>query len=382
MRLAFLVFNDPVRAPDGTARFTGELARELARGGHHVIVVHGIGARQREGPREVDGVTFLGLHYHPQRGGGSVVLSRRAIPVLATEHRRQPFDYLVSFGPPFTLTLAARRRFPGARTVYFALGCMLSEWEAFRHLYRSRGFAFALGREARYSKMALFEMGLVRRSDRVVASSEHTRRALQRYGDLGRRAKLCYLGLRDPFDGRPLGEPGDAILHVATDHPRKGTGPLLQALQILRTRYGSEAPAWIVGPPEARYVEEAKRRGVQAEFLGLIPDAALLDAYRRCGLLALPAIDEGFGLPVLEASFAARPAVVTDVSCLPEIVHHGVDGLVVPPGDPEAFAAALHDLLADSKARRVMGERAREKAEGFTIDKVAARFLALLGKND
>ncbi len=377
-----MVFNDPLRAPDGTARFAGELARELVRRGHHVLVVHGIGNQHQEGPREVDGVTFLGLHYHPRRGGGSVVLSLRAIPVLAREHRGRPFDYIVSFGPPFTLTLAARRRFPGARTVYYALGCMLSEWEAFRRLYRSRGFTFALRREARYTKMALFERGLVRGSDVVLASSEHTRRTLARYGLRGKTAKLCYLGLRDPFDGRPPGSPGDAILHIATDHARKGTDLLLQALQILRTRYDSEAPAWIVGPPEALYMEEAGRLGVRAEFLGFLPEAALLDAYRRCGLLALPAIDEGFGLPVLEASFAAKPAVVTDVSCLPEIVHHGVDGLVVPTGDPEAFAAALHELLADPMARKFMGEQAREKAEAFTIDKVAARFLAILGESN
>jgi glycosyltransferase involved in cell wall biosynthesis len=198
---------------------------------------------------------------------------------------------------------------------------------------------------------------------------------LLRYGVPRSKVRLCYLGAPDPYHGEDMRPPGEAILHVATDHSRKGTSFLLRSLKVLEERYGLKAKAWIVGERLPRYMEEAGALDVDADFLGRVSDDQLAELYQRAGLLALPSIDEGFGLPVVEAGFAARPTVATDAPCLPEVVRHGIDGLVTAREDVEAFAAALNDLLSDPARREKMGIRAREKALEFTIERVADRFL-------
>jgi starch synthase len=104
-----------------------------------------------------------------------------------------------------------------------------------------------------------------------------------------------------------------------------------------------------------------------------VPDVAAW--LRRAAVLVHPARWEGFGLALLEALLASRPVVATNVSSIPEIVVDGETGLLVPPDDPEALAAAVNRVLADPAG---YGERGRARALAeFSVARMADRTLAV-----
>lgn len=111
-------------------------------------------------------------------------------------------------------------------------------------------------------------------------------------------------------------------------------------------------------------------------------DGRMRDLYRRSSVVAvaLKPTSTGSGLTVvLEAMASGRPIVVTDNPGVPDYVEHGVTGLLVPPGDPLAFADALASLLTDPARCRRMGEAAGLRArEQFTSAAMSAHLAELL----
>jgi glycosyltransferase involved in cell wall biosynthesis len=94
---------------------------------------------------------------------------------------------------------------------------------------------------------------------------------------------------------------------------------------------------------------------------------------KRAELLVHPARWEGFGLVLLEAMLAGLPVVACRVSAIPEVVADGESGLLVPPDDPEALAAALERVLADTSLARRLGEGGRERARTeFSVERMAS----------
>jgi glycosyltransferase involved in cell wall biosynthesis len=101
---------------------------------------------------------------------------------------------------------------------------------------------------------------------------------------------------------------------------------------------------------------------------GRVPDVAAW--LRRADVLVHPVRWEGFGLAVLEAMLAGVPVVASNVSSLPELL--GDAGLLVPPDDPGALAAAVARVPAD------LGERGRARAKAeFSVAQMAERTLAV-----
>jgi len=109
---------------------------------------------------------------------------------------------------------------------------------------------------------------------------------------------------------------------------------------------GPELAAWRAGLRDPGTVELAGWVRDMPAFLGALT------------LLAVPSQYEGFGLAAAEAGACGRPVVAANVSSLPEIVHDGETGLLVPPGDPPALAAAILRLLGDPALRRRLGAAA------------------------
>lgn len=97
-------------------------------------------------------------------------------------------------------------------------------------------------------------------------------------------------------------------------------------------------------------------------------------------VLVLPSYTEGLPNVVLEACAAQVPVVATAVGGTPEIVEHGFNGLLVPPGDSPALAAAVGELLGAEERCRDMGKRGRDKVtELFTFAAQARKYEQLLG---
>jgi starch synthase len=87
---------------------------------------------------------------------------------------------------------------------------------------------------------------------------------------------------------------------------------------------------------------------------------------------------EGFGIVLLEAMLAGLPIVGTRVSAIPEIVDDGTTGLLAPPGDSEAVAAALSLLLADPQRGRTLGQAGRQRAhDEFSVAHMTDRTIAV-----
>ena len=133
------------------------------------------------------------------------------------------------------------------------------------------------------------------------------------------------------------------------------------------------------------------RLGLDARvrWLGARPHAEVLAAYRAADLFALPCriSDDGDrdGLPnvLLEAQSQKLACVSTPVSGVPELVDDGVSGVLVPPRDPEALAAALTRLIADPALRARLGEAGYDRviaefSSEAGADRLAARFAACL----
>lgn len=185
-----------------------------------------------------------------------------------------------------------------------------------------------------------------------------------------------------------LGIPHDAevLLTVSRLAPRKGHRTVLRALALL----APERPRLVyvfTGASEAMRAELfalARELGVASRVVatGFLPPNELPALYRLAHAFVLlpdgdPASDvEGFGVALLEAAASGLPAVGSRTGGVPEAVADGETGLLVPPGDPAAAAAALARLLDDHELARRLGERGRARALAhFSSERAGERVL-------
>jgi glycosyltransferase involved in cell wall biosynthesis len=123
--------------------------------------------------------------------------------------------------------------------------------------------------------------------------------------------------------------------------------------------------AWIVGDGPALAEVEAVFSGIdghQIVFAGLQSAQALRDFYAAADLFVWPAVDEPFGMALLEAQAAGLPVVAGASRGVPDIVRDRISGRLVAPGDADAFARAVVELLADRARLDEMATAAREFA--------------------
>lgn len=143
--------------------------------------------------------------------------------------------------------------------------------------------------------------------------------------------------------------------------PQKGLGVLLHALASLSENTSTPIALKIAGEgPErealSHIAHELKLDGV-VQFLGHVD--AVETFYRSLDVLVLPAVsDEGMPLTILEAMATGLPIVTSEIGGAKEVIRDGVDGLIVPPNEPEALAAALVELRDNPARRRQMGRNA------------------------
>lgn len=218
---------------------------------------------------------------------------------------------------------------------------------------------------------------------RVIAVSDDTRRRLIEQGIPARLIETVYNGL-DPPESPP--EPGlralgldrrQVIACVGRLEPAKGQAELIEA--------AAEVPDAVVlligrdvGGSRSRLERLAAERGVADRVVFAGPRTDVLELVAGCALLAAPSWTEGFPIAPLEAMAVGKPVVATEVGGTPELVANGETGLLVPPRDPDALAAALRDLLADPARAQAMGEAGyRRLRERFSEARMVERVLAI-----
>lgn len=172
---------------------------------------------------------------------------------------------------------------------------------------------------------------------------------------------------------------GDApiVLTTARLHPAKGHPVLLRAMRLVRESL-PEAILVIAGDGEQRdeLVALAEPDGSKVRFLGARRDVADLVAAADCFVMS--SLREGLGIALIEAMAYGRACVATRAGAIPEVVTHGVDGLLVEPGDPDALADALLQVLTDEDLRRRLEAAAPAAArERFDVARTTAEYAAL-----
>jgi glycosyltransferase involved in cell wall biosynthesis len=113
----------------------------------------------------------------------------------------------------------------------------------------------------------------------------------------------------------------------------------------------------------AEIAAKAEQLGVSSRVRFTGPLAAVEQAYHAADIFVMPSTREAFGMVLVEAMASALPVVASDIKGVTdEIVTDGHTGVLVPPGDPDALAAALRGLLVNSSGARSIGTHAREAA--------------------
>jgi glycosyltransferase involved in cell wall biosynthesis len=213
----------------------------------------------------------------------------------------------------------------------------------------------------------------LRHSDALTAITEDCRQHALRAGAPDASVHIIFNGtdLRrfspDPSGVKPVDPQfGPRMIFACRQlFPRKGIRFLIEAVAQLVPRF-PDITLVLAGDGFERpdLMALADRLGIASRvtFLGWVPNTALPPYYRAAAVSVIPSLEEGFGIPAAEAMGCNTPVVATDAGGLPEVVEHGVTGLVVPRGDASALAQAIGELLDDPERRRRMGEAGRARA--------------------
>jgi len=252
----------------------------------------------------------------------------------------------------------------------------------------SRGWT---GESRRVRLFELLDRINLRGMDRVVCVSQGQAAKVRRAGVRGGKIAVIHNAIRperfdhpDPaFRARLLGmfPQAPALLVGAAGRlsPEKGFDVLIDAAAQVVSSANIGFILFGDGPLRESMAQRIAVRGLNGRFIlaGFHSD---LDCYLpHLDLLVQSSHSEGLPNVVLEACAASVPVVATAVGGTPEVVQHGENGLLVPPGDAAALGANMLDLLSSESLRTAMGRRGREKVRSdFSFAAQANAYLQLL----
>lgn len=295
-------------------------------------------------------------------------------------------------------------RHPEIRVILGGSALVLPVVVLLAKIFRRRSVVNVHGLDLVYpsSLYHIFWLRWLRHCDRVVANSSHTASLAERinlrkdavqiippgiYWDsfalpVGREEKTA-MGL----DGRKV------LLFVGRLARRKGVGEFLQRSFARIVREVPEAYFLIVGEnpshslahnediaSEIRRVVREMGLEDHVRVLGWLTDLELAKVYQISDLMVLPALStkgdvEGFGIVILEAAAAGRPAVATRVGGIPDAIEDGRSGILVDPEESDRMSEAIVRLLWDDQARLALGQYAQNRVrEQFGWDSIIRRY--------
>ncbi|MCC5582135.1 glycosyltransferase family 4 protein [Microtetraspora sp. AC03309] len=163
-----------------------------------------------------------------------------------------------------------------------------------------------------------------------------------------------------------------AVVSLGRVGRRKGSYDLVRAVELLPADLRTRLHVVLAGDGEVeqlRTVVAARGLDEVIEVAGWIEPPERDQLLRGADIFVLPSYHEGLPMALLEAMAHGVIPITTPVGGIPEAVTDGVDGLLVPPGDPARLAAALQRLSQDDELRTRLSEAARQRAQAFDIDR-------------
>jgi glycosyltransferase involved in cell wall biosynthesis len=363
LRVVFLAHAFPRTTDDVTGGFLLRLAMALRAEGVEVAAVapaaEGLAAAER-----LDGIPVRRYRYAPARA--------QRLAYAGEMHRRaaSPSGAAALAGLLGAGALALRRAAHGADLVHahwwFPAGVQaLAARTGLPLVTTLHGTDVRLARSRPAARAACARV--LRASARVTAVSGWLAAEAAGFApDLARPIAVAPMPVDDQaFSPGPPGRPRDELMFVGRLDRQKGAEVALRALAKL-TGPVAALPLRVVGggPDEAALRRLAGDLAVAARVRwdGQVPQADLADRYRRAAVLVVPGRDEGFGLVAVEGQLSGAPVVAAASGGLLDVVDDGQTGRTFPPGQPEALARTVEEVLADPEATARMAATARERA--------------------
>lgn len=224
--------------------------------------------------------------------------------------------------------------------------------------------------------------------DALLTLGQAWRRSVMAHGYRGRVEVMPSMCRRAVFEAaesfeRDYERAGPPVgLYVGHVGRNKGVLDLLEAVARQRDR---AARLIVVGPPQFEgdwecVLERHRKLNLVGRVVltGPLQGEALYERFRMSDYLVLPSYWEGLPVVFLEAGAFGLPVIGTPVGAVPDLLTHGRNALLVPPGDIDALAAAIERLRHDAAERARLGRQLRADIRSYHPDVVSERIVALL----
>jgi glycosyltransferase involved in cell wall biosynthesis len=211
------------------------------------------------------------------------------------------------------------------------------------------------------------------RSDLIVTVSAFTARQVEQLLHVEpAKIRVIHHGTRPLHTAPPAPAPSKTrepmILSVGAIQRRKNIVRLVEAFEQLGPEWRLVlAGSFGFGSEEALQRIERSPRKQSIQVLGYVPDSQLEDLYQRASVFAFPSLDEGFGMPVLDAMARGVPVLTSNVSAMPEVA--GDAALLIDPTEVTSLAEGLRRLASDSALRDTLIRAGIVRAKEFTWEK-------------
>lgn len=240
----------------------------------------------------------------------------------------------------------------------------------------------------------------IKKADKIIAVSHRTEKDLiQQLGIDPAKISVSYVDVDDIYKKEVDEKKSEEVLNEYGIKPgyiytgggldlRKNTESVLRAYKILLKSYGraSWLPRLVISgkmmPELAPLIAdvEASVKGLELEkevdLLGFVDQADLPALYKNASVFVYPSLYEGFGLPVLEAMNQGIAVITSKKSSLPEVGSDSV--LYCNPHDVDDLAMVLRNVLTNDHLRSRLSTKGKERAEHFSWDKFAHKFLNII----
>jgi glycosyltransferase involved in cell wall biosynthesis len=304
---------------------------------------------------------------------GVGVYSREILFGLANAHRAEkfrfhyrPHRFLKSFNDKLPPNVS-RRLLQGAPSseIFHALNQRVDAKgrrtvATFHDLFVMTGDYSSPDFRARFTAQA---REAAQRSDLIIAVSNFTASQVEQLLNVERsRIRIVHHGVRSSSISKPK---QNLVLSVGAIQRRKNVARLVKAFETLPGEWRlalAGAPDGFGAADELRAVEESPARS-RIDVLGYVSSAQLDELYARASIFAFPSLDEGFGMPILEAMAHGVPVMTSTCSAMPEVA--GGAALLV---DPLNIGDALIRLASDQSLRENLIHLGLERIKQLTWD--------------